>query len=375
MERVEIAVIGAGVVGLAVGHRLASAGRRVLVLERNDAPGQETSSRNSEVIHAGLYYPEDLLKTRLCVRGRPMLYDVLAREGLPHRRTGKVILATNPDEEAALHRVKDQAERNGVPGVELISRSRIGALEPNVFGTLGLYSPESGIFDARRFMAWLEHGIREHGGSVACGRSVETLSRDGDLYTVCVRETAAETSSEADREIRAERVINAAGLDAHRLAATAGIDLDRAGYRIYYCKGEYFSVSHRHTGKISRLIYPAPGGVSLGAHAGLALDGSFKIGPGADYVDEIDYGVDPAHRAAFFAGARRFLPFLRLEDLAPVVAGIRPKRYRSGEPVADFIIRDEADRGLPGLIDLIGIESPGLTACLAIAEAVEALVR
>ncbi len=369
METVDILVIGAGVIGLAVAERLAGSGKDVVVCERHDGFGRETSSRNSEVIHCGMYYAESLLKTTLCVRGNPILYDLCSRAGIPHRKTGKIVVATDESESGKLHQILDQGKKNGVPGLRLIPSREITDREPRVSGCLGLYSPESGIVDSHRLMEYLERSAASRGATVSYGSEVTGISREGPRYSVEIRQSDGELVV-----LGAACVINSAGLSADGIAAMAGIDVDRAGYRIHPCKGEYFRISSRYRGAIRHLVYPTPSPVHLGAHVVVGLDGGLKIGPDSNYVDTIDYTVDAGHQQAFFEKARRFLPFLSFEDLAPDMSGIRPKLYRQGEPFRDFTIREESDRGLPGLISLIGMESPGLTACLAVAEEVESLL-
>jgi L-2-hydroxyglutarate oxidase LhgO len=370
MDSVDIVVIGAGVIGLAVAERLARPGRDVVVLERHDGFGRETSSRNSEVIHAGLYYREELLKTRLCVRGNPLLYEACARAGIPHRRTGKIVVATDDAEAEQLHALHGQAGKNGVRGLELMGRRRMFELEPRITGVLGLYSPESGILDSHGLMGWLERGAEAKGATVAYRCEVTGVRWTGRHYAVEVREADGTQTT-----LAAPCVVNAAGLHADRVAEMAGIDLLSAGYRIAPCKGEYFKVSGRHRGILSHLVYPTPLPDHLGTHVVLGLDGTLRLGPNAFSVDALEYDVDPGHQTEFYEKARRFLPFLAYDDLSPDQSGIRPRLYRPGEPFRDFVIREESDRGLPGFVDLIGIESPGLTACLAIAEMVEGLLQ
>jgi L-2-hydroxyglutarate oxidase LhgO len=371
VDRVDIVVIGAGVVGLAIAAHLSRArrGKEIVVLERHESFGRETSSRNSEVIHAGLYYTKDLLKTTLCIRGNPLLYELCRKEGIPHRKTGKIILATDESEQQQLQSIFDQAKTNGVTGIRLISAKEIEVMEPYVFGISGLFSPESGIIDSHQLMKHLEQTAEAQGATLAYGTEVIALEKSVDGYVVEVKDTDGE-----QLQLESGAVINSAGLWADGIAWMAGIDVDAEGYRIYPCKGEYFSVSSRHQGKVGRLIYPTPSPIHLGAHADLSLDDRLKIGPNAVYVDEISYQVDAERREEFFSKARRFLPFLELDDLAPDMAGIRPKLYRLGEPFRDFLIKEEGDRGLSGLINLVGIESPGLTCCLTIAEYVDRLL-
>jgi len=368
MDSVDTIVIGAGVVGLAIAERLARPGRDLVVLERHDGFGRETSSRNSEVIHAGLYYEAPLLKTTLCVRGNPLLYELCARAGIPFRRTGKIIVATDAAEVEQVRAIHRQALENGVPGVELIDRRKVRDLEPRVEGLEGLWSPTSGILDSHALMSWLERSAEAKGATVAYRCEGGGVARGGGRWQVEVKEADGTATT-----LAADRLVNSAGLSADAIAVKAGIAVDEAGYRIRPCKGEYFRISSRHRGILSHLVYPTPSPVHLGAHAVLALDGSLRLGPNSFYVDSLDYDVDPDHRDGFHEKAARFLPFLEPGDLTPDQSGIRPKLYRAGEPFRDFVIREESDRGLPGLIDLVGIESPGLTSCLAIAEHVERL--
>jgi L-2-hydroxyglutarate oxidase LhgO len=369
MESVDILVVGAGVIGLAIAERLAGPERELIVCERHDGFGRETSSRNSEVVHCGMYYAENLLKTKLCVRGNPILYELCSRQGIPHRKTGKIVVATEDSESEKLYRILDQGKKNGVPGLRLITARRITDMEPQVTGCLGLHSPESGILDSHRLMAYLEHSATSKGATVAYGCEVTGIHRETSGYTVEIRQADGELIT-----IAAECIINSAGLSADTIAAMAGIDIERVSYRIHPCKGEYFRIAGRHRGRVRRLVYPTPSPVHLGAHVVLGLDDSLKIGPDSHYVDRLDYAVDASRQREFFQKASRFLPFLSYEDLSPDMSGIRPKLYRQDEPFRDFVIREETDRGLPGLIDLVGMESPGLTSCLAIAEKVESLL-
>jgi L-2-hydroxyglutarate oxidase LhgO len=370
METVDVLIIGAGVVGLAIADRIASPQREALVIEQHDGFGRETSSRNSEVIHCGMYYAETLLKTTLCVRGNPLLYELCESKGIPYRKTGKIMVAAIEEECASVHSVLQQGQKNGVQGLRLISRREIEELEVNVCGILGLFSPESGIVDSHQLMSCLERSAKMKGATVAYGCTAVGVRKGGIGFEVDIRDATGELF-----QVQAEHVVNSAGLHAERIASMAGIDCDHARYRVHPCKGEYFRVSGRHRGKIGRLVYPVPSPVHLGAHAVLALDGSLRIGPNSFYVDALEYSVDPSHQKEFHENASRLLPFLTLDDLTPDTAGIRAKLYGTGEPFRDFVIREESDQGLPGLIDLVGIESPGLTSCLAIAERVEGLLE
>jgi len=370
MDRMDITIIGAGVVGLAIAERLASDSREIVLIERHDGFGREASSRNSEVIHAGLYYTESFLKTLLCVRGNPMLYELCENAGIAYKKTGKIVVATERDEIEKIHDVFDQGIKNGVPGLRLITKAEIEELEPHVAGLMGLHSPESGIIDVHQLMKHLEKAAIAKGVRVAYNCNVTGLHRGGNGYTIEVEDADGEQV-----ELGSSIVINSAGLASDKIASLAGIDVDEAGYNIHLCKGEYFKVSNRHRGTLEHLVYPAPTSVSLGAHADIAMDGSFKMGPSALYVDTIDYDVDASHQQEFFDRTHKFLPFVEYDDLSPDMSGIRPKLYGKAEPMRDFIVRDERDRGLSGLVDLIGIESPGLTACLALAQHVEGIVK
>jgi L-2-hydroxyglutarate oxidase LhgO len=305
----------------------------------------------------------------LCVRGNPLLYERCRREKVPFRKTGKIVAATDDAEAAVLEQLIAQGRRNGVPGLRLIAASEMQQLEPCVRGARGLLSPESGIVDSHLLMDCLQQGAASRG--VTFGYSCDVRQLTGTADGLLVEMTDADG---APLRLRAGAVVNAAGLDSDRIAQTAGIDIDAAGYRIHPAKGEYFRVSSRHKGKIGRLVYPVPSPVHLGAHAVLGLDGGLKIGPNSISAARGDYQVDPAHAGDFLAKASRFLPFLEEGDLTPDMAGIRPKLYRLGEPFRDFVIQEESGRGLPGLVNLVGIESPGLTACLAIAEEVGRLL-
>jgi L-2-hydroxyglutarate oxidase LhgO len=366
MADVPLTVVGAGVVGLAVAARLAPRVPDLVVLERRERHGQETSSRNSEVVHAGIYYAPGSLKARLCVRGNALLYELCGRLGVPHRRLGKLIVATQEQELPVLERLLETGRRNGAE-LRLIPGEEARALEPDVPARAALLSPSSGIVSAHGLMDALLQQARAHGALLRTGGELVGIERRADGYALTVRhgnQTEAFTS---------ERLVNAAGLECDTVASLAGIDVEAAGYRLRYCKGSYFAVSPARAGRLRHLVYPVPGSVSLGVHAVLGLDGRLRFGPDAEFLDgrALDYGVAEGKRAAFGAAVRRLVPGVRDEDLEPDIAGIRPKLQGPGEPARDFAIREESERGLPGLVNLIGIESPGLTAALAIAEHVE----
>jgi len=366
----EVAVIGAGIVGLAIAARLAPEHPGLILLDRNPRHGMETSSRNSQVIHAGIYYPAGSLKARLCVEGRERIYDVCRRHSIPHARTGKLVTATRPEELPALDAIEATARANGV-ALTRLSEAEAHALEPRVRSVGGLSSPESGIVDAHALMDHFLQRALAAGAVLQPRATVVGIEPAAGGYRLAVEGTAGIES------FTAERVVNAAGLDADTIAALAGVDVDAAGYRIHPCKGSYFSAATRCWKLVSRLVYPVPAKESLGVHVVLDTGGRLRFGPDAEYLPDrrADYRVDPAKRAAFAQAARRLLPDVRDEDLEPDISGIRPKLQGRGEPFRDFVIAEESGRGLPGFYDLVGIESPGLTAAPAIAEHVARLMR
>ena len=363
-----VAVIGGGVVGLAVAARLASRGE-VVILERNARHGQETSSRNSEVIHGGMYYPTGSLKARLCVEGNHRLYELCAAHGVPHARVGKLITAVVPEEERALEELLSRGTANGVE-MRLLTAAEAGALEPHIRTVGALLSPSTGIVSAHGLMDCLLHLAREKGALLQPRAEVVGLEKSGEEWRLRVR------SGTDEETLTAERVVNCAGLDADRVAALAGIDADAARYRQHYWKGSYFSVRAAKAGLVRRLVYPVPGHVSLGVHAVVGLEGRLRFGPDAEYLPDRrrDYGVDEGKRKAFGDSVRRLVPEIADDDLAPDMAGIRPKLQAPGEGFRDFVIAEESARGLSGLVNLVGIDSPGLTSALAIADEVARLL-
>ncbi len=375
-EKVDIAIIGAGVIGLAIAAELSAQrpGRSVIMLEKNSQFGQETSSRNSEVIHAGIYYPTGSLKARLCVEGKELLYRFCEKWSIPYRRCGKLIVANKPEEEESLQQLLEQAAANGVEDLSLLTGSQIRRLEPNISATKAIYSPSTGIINSHRLMARLEQNALQNGALPAyCHRvnSIEPFSKNEGC-----RVHFQNPDGTAD-SIDCSHLVNCAGLQADRIAALCGIDIASAGYKTYLCKGEYFSLPPSKAGLVSRLIYPPPltALTGLGIHATVTLDGRLRLGPNTVFVDREDYSVNPAHSTEFYRAAKAYLPFIEEDDLEPEMAGIRPKLSGPGEAVRDYIIREESKRGLPWLINLIGIESPGLTCALSIARLVVKLIN
>lgn len=361
MDEVGAIVVGAGVVGLAAARALALGGHEVIVLEREKQFGMVTSSRNSGVIHAGLYYPDGSLKAQLCVEGRHRLYDFCEKRGVPHRRCGKLIIAGDEAELAALDMVMARGARAGVEDLVRLTAQQARMIEPALACAGAVHSPSSGIVDQHGLMLALLGEAEAHGAMLVCETGVDAIVRAGSLWCVQV----------GDTRLAAPILVNAAGLGAQALART--IEALEPGLvpPLFHGKGCYFSYS----GKVpfSHLIYPVPGPASLGTHFTLDLDGQARFGPDIHWVDAIDYTVDPALKGEFLAAARRIWPEVEEERLQPAYAGVRPKLAGPGMPAADFMLQGEADHGLPGLINLFGIDSPGLTSSLAIAERVAAM--
>jgi len=366
MERVDAIVIGAGVVGLACARALALAGREVIVLESESAIGTGTSSRNSEVIHAGIYYPPGSLKAKLCVAGRQALYPYLVQHGVPHRRCGKLVVATEAAQIPVLEKLCAQAAGNGVTDLKMLSGAEARAIEPQLTCVAALESPSTGIIDSHSFMLALR-GDAEDGGTALAFRSPVlrgSVKPDGVELEIGGIESA---------RLFAQRVVNSAGLFAQRVAESIE-GFPRAKLPpARYCKGNYFSLSGRSP--FSRLIYPAPEAAGLGVHLTLDLGGRARFGPDVEWTERIDYDVDPRRAERFYGAIRRYWPGLKDGALAPAYSGIRPKLHEPHEPARDFLIQGPRDHGIPGLVNLFGIESPGLTASLAIGDTVRDLLE
>jgi L-2-hydroxyglutarate oxidase LhgO len=368
LAEIDVAIIGAGVIGLATAREIAQGKKEVFVFEKNHTFGLETSSRNSEVIHAGIYYPKNSLKARLCLEGKNLLYKLCGKHNIAHKKCGKIIVAADEKETSWLEELYEQGRRNGVDDLVLLSRTEVKNLEPNVEARAGLLSPSSGVFDSHSLLKFLYDKAREKGAEFVFGTEVIGIERAGTKYKVQIRDRDGISA------FVARVILNCAGLNSDRIAQLIGIDIARAGYGLHYCKGEYFSLDSKYRNLTSRLIYPAPEQAGHGIHWRQTLDGRVLLGPSAHYVEEIDYSVDGTDRQCFYDSVKRFLPSLELEDLAPESAGIRPKLQGPGEDFRDFVIAHEDKTGFPGLINLIGIESPGLTAALAIARYVRTMM-
>lgn len=358
MEEVEAVVIGAGVVGLACARALAQRGIETLILEQHDRVGMETSSRNSEVIHAGLYYPTGSLKARLCVQGRDELYAYCAERGIAHRRCGKLMVATSTAQLDTLAHYHEQALANGVTDVVRLTREEAHALEPAVQCVGAMLSPSTGIIDSHGLMLALLGDAEAAGAMLVLRTSVAGGDIDADGILL-------HTGGDDAMTIRTRLLINAAGLHAPGLAAQlSGFPANRIP-SCYYAKGNYYALSGR--APFSRLIYPMPEASGLGVHLTFDLGGQARFGPDVEWIDAINYDVAPERADCFYAAVRRYWPDLADGSLVPAYAGIRPKITAPGKAAADFLIQGPAEHGVPGLINLFGIESPGLTASLAIA--------
>ena len=366
IDSLNITVIGAGVVGLSIAEELSANYKRVLLIEKNDGFGQETSSRNSEVIHAGIYYPHGFLKASFCTEGNRLLYNLCRERNIPHKRTGKLIVATNDEECEHLENIKKHAEGNGVSDLTMLGKKQVLTLEPEVSARAAIYSPSTGIIDSHSLMRSFCISAESSGAVIAFRSKVTAIHAENGIYEV-------ETNG-GEYRFHTKVIINSAGLYSDTIAAMAGIDIDRRGYRLKYCKGNYFSASP--SPKLNHLVYPVPpeNTESLGIHATLDLSNRVKFGPDSQYIDEIKYSIDEGRRESFYQSIRNYLPGIKPEYLHPDMCGIRPKLQGPGEAYRDFVIKDEHDTGYPGLINLIGIESPGLTSCVAIARYVRSLV-
>lgn len=358
METVECVVVGAGVVGLATAHALARSGREVLVLEAADAIGTGTSSRNSEVIHAGIYYPQDSLMARLCVLGRQQLYAYCAERGIAHQRCGKLIVATDDEEKLRLAAIAERASRNGVE-LEMLDASQAKALEPALATAGALLSPETGIISSHDLMFSLLADAEAYGAFVSLLSPLVSIALDDGGFVL-------ETGGAEPMTLGCRVLVNAAGHDAPALARSLTAMPEHLIPRAYLAKGSYFALTGQ--APFSRLIYPVPVKGGLGIHLTLDLAGQARFGPDVEWVESRDYDVDPERADRFYTGVRRYYPDLADGALLPAYAGIRPKIVPPDIANQDFLVQGPATHGIRGLVNFFGIESPGLTACLALAD-------
>jgi L-2-hydroxyglutarate oxidase LhgO len=375
-ERIEVLIVGAGVVGLACASECAHAGFATLLVEQHRGFGQETSSRNSEVVHSGIYYPTGSLKAELCVRGNRTTYTDCEKFGVWHRACGKMIVAVTPEEEGELTALFERSKANGVSGVSLLTQQQARRQEPYIRCSAALFLPTTGIVDSHQLMNAYARDAEQAGATIIYGTVFLGAEKTGDGYRVRLREADG-----AESEIVADRLVNAGGLHAIGVARSIGLDTDRCRYKMYPNRGHYFRIPMAKSGLISHLVYPVPPKhfAGLGIHITLDKAGQVKLGPDTEYIDPATpadrwYQFDDSRKAAFHKAVARYFPALTMNDLTPDQVGVRPKMQGPGEPVRDFIITDEKKHGFPGLIDLIGIESPGLTCAREIGKKVVELL-
>jgi L-2-hydroxyglutarate oxidase LhgO len=362
MDEVAVAIVGAGVVGLAIAAELSQQIPDTIVLEKHDSFGRETSSRNSEVIHSGIYYPKDSLKTKLCIEGAELLYQLCERYSVPFKRTGKCIIARDQSELGPLQKLFNNGKCNGVTNIALLDKNELETLGIPVHGIAAIYLPATGIIDSHALMNHLARFADERGITIAYNSKVSSITPSLHGFQIHIEQD--------DYTFNSRLLINAAGLSADCIASMTGIDMAKNPYKLHYCKGSYFSYTKKYL--LPMLIYPVPEKelTGLGVHATIDIGGRLRFGPDTEYVDVIDYNVDESKRDLFFYSASKMFPGLEISAFQPDFAGVRPKLSGPRETVRDFVIVDEAKNGFPGLIDCIGIESPGLTASLAIARMV-----
>ena len=363
MESVDAIVVGAGVVGLAVARELARAGHDTIILEAEDAIGTHTSSRNSEVIHAGIYYPKGSLKARACVAGKELLYEYCVAHGVPHRRCGKLIVATDASQIEELEQIRRKAHANGVTDVVWMEKAQALAMEPALNCVAALYSPSTGIIDSHALMLAYLGDAEDRGAMLALKTRLIGAQIVADGFVLHTNEM----------EVSCRILVNSAGLRAPSVARLIeGYEKDRAPGE-FYAKGNYYSLTGR--APFSRLVYPVPEPGGLGVHVTLDMAGQARFGPDVEWIDRIDYTVDPKRAERFYAAIRRYWPGLSDGALGPDYAGIRPKITGRGAPAPDFLVQGSREHGVPGLVHLFGIESPGLTASLPLADAVIGQLR
>jgi L-2-hydroxyglutarate oxidase LhgO len=359
METANIVIIGAGIVGLAVAARLSERNEAVYVFEKNKKSGQETSSHNSGVIHSGIHYPKDSLKAKLCVNGNSMIYDICEKYKISYDKLGKLTVAIEEEEMDELGKLMKMGEDNGVEGLKFLEREDVKKLEPNVEVEKALHSPSTGIVEPDELMNHFYAQVRSNRAIVATETEVTGLRKTDFGYEL------SGTSVGEKFTVTAKTVINCAGLYSDRIAAMLGLDVDKLGYKLHYCKGDYFRVSGKPP--VRMLVYPVPKGPGLGIHLTPDLSGTVRLGPNAYYVNDIDYNVE-SNEKEFREDVRRFLPRILEYNIQIDSSGIRPKLQGPEDSFRDFVIKHEADKDLFGFINLIGIESPGLTASPAIGD-------
>jgi len=367
----EITIIGAGVVGLAIAEKASEKHENVFLIEKHSSFGQETSSRNSEVIHAGIYYTKNSLKALLCLEGKKLLYNYCEKYDVPYNNCGKLIVATSKEEISVIERIRQTAINNGLHDLIMLNRQQVNEMEPNIFALQAIYSPSTGIVDSHSLMKRYETNTINNGGQIVYGSEVTGIKKINKGYEITLLD-----ADNMNYTFTTGFVINSAGLTADKISEMAGIKDDNL--KIQFCKGEYFRINPPKNRLVNMLIYPVPhqNMEGIGIHVTIDMGGGVKLGPDVKYLESnvYDYKLTPSKQNDFYKSAKKFLPFLEFDDIAPEMAGIRPKIQKQGEPLRDFYIMEESKRGFPGLINLIGMESPGLTASIAIANYVNGLI-
>lgn len=366
--QVDIVIVGAGVIGLAVASQVAKERREVYVLERNETFGRETSSHNSEVIHTSIFYPKGSLNAKMCTEGNSLLYELCENYGIGYKKIGKLIVAIDDTEVGALGKLFEEGKEDGLD-LRMLSQRELNGVEPNISGVAAIFSPSTGIIDSHGLMRYFLGKARDNGAHIAYNTKVIGIDKVSGGYKVEVEEPSGNFS------FTTKVVINCAGFYSDKVASMCEIDIIKAGYKLYYCKGEYYSLSQVKAKMVNHLIYPMlrPGGLA-GIHTVLDVWGRTRLGPDFYYVDEVDYAMNSWRKQLFYQSAKRLFPFIEYDDIEPESAGIMCRLYDKGEGFRQFVISDEYDKGLPGFINLIGIESPGLTSSPAIARHVSRLV-
>jgi L-2-hydroxyglutarate oxidase LhgO len=372
MMDADITIIGAGVVGLAIAEKVSETHDNVFLIEKHLSFGQETSSRNSEVIHAGIYYTRDSLKAKLCVEGKWLIYNYCKKYDIPFNNCGKLIVATSEKEISVIEGIRQTAFKNGVDDLLVLEREQISELEPNIFALKALFSPSTGIIDSHSLMKRYETNSYHNGCQIVYGSEVTGISQIKNGYKIDLFDADKKKYSFTTRII-----INSAGLTSDKISEMVGIRDD--SLKILFCKGEYFRINPPKNRLINRLVYPVPhqNMEGIGIHVTIDMGGGVKLGPDIKYLESniYDYKLTASKQEEFYNSAKKFLPFLEFDDIAPEMAGIRPKIQKPGEPLRDFYIMEESKRGFPGFINLIGMESPGLTSSIAIAKYVTGLIK
>lgn len=363
MEKVDVTIIGAGVIGLAIASEISRPDLNIFILEKNNTHGGGISARNSEVIHGGIYYPEGSLKASLCVEGNRLLYEIASKNGIPHKKTGKFIVAVEKEENNELERLYDSGRKNGVASLKLVSGQQVFNMEPNVYALTALYSPDTGIINVHHLMNYFLTTALNKKAKIVYHTNVVQIEKEAGRYRISTRNERGEGF-----EFLSGIVINAAGLESDTIANLVGNN-----YHLHYCKGDYFSVSGAKPRTVQKLVYPVPEKIhtGLGVHLTLDLNGRLKLGPDTDYIErQEDYSVASEKAETFYQNAVKFLPFLRKENIHPDMSGIRPKLQGPDDGFCDFVIREDHT----GFINLVGIESPGMTASPAIARLVRKML-